>query len=204
MKAWFDHFDIPEKLLGCILAIGGLIALIPKLFRVMTSFYHGAVFTIEIRDHMRHMETRIIDRLSAIDDGQCNILEVRRQMLDADLSAAWFMTDAHGKTEWVNRTWSVWTGLSNHESRGNGWENAIAPEDRPRAMQGWQLAVDHQRSYSDTYHFIDRTGKRTLVDVIINPIRKKDGTVLDYFGSARIRGDKSNDGQFAAAQPTRS
>ncbi|MEP6671704.1 MAG: PAS domain-containing protein [Chthoniobacter sp.] len=166
--------------------------LIPKIARVLKIFYEGALFMVDIKDNMNAIERRIIDRLSRLDDGQLNIIEGRRQMLNNDVHRVWFITDGKGKTEWVNDTWRKWTGIDPDDARGSGWENGIAPEDLHRVIQGWQMAIDHQRGYADAFSYIDREGRRTRVEVQASPIRRSDGTILNYFGNARLPGSPSS------------
>jgi PAS domain S-box-containing protein len=171
---------------GAVASTIGLFHLLPRIYRVAMSFYEGALFTIEIRDKLAAVEARIVDRLNSLDDGQLNMIVVRRQMLDNDADVAYFETSPQGKTDWVSKTWTRWTGIENDDARGNGWENGIAPEDLARVLHNWQLAIDHQRDYVDRYSYFDRNGKRTQVETIARPIRRKDGTILNYFGSARV------------------
>lgn len=199
MKDWLEHIDWPERILGALLACGALLALVPRFFKVTLALYHNAKFTIDMREHLEAMEKRLIDRLTKLDDGQRHAIETRRQMLDLDVNTAWFETDPSGRTTYVSETWVQWTGIDRHAANGSGWELGIAPEDRPRVIQGWQQAVDHQREFQDCYHYVDRAGKRTLVDCVARPIRRKDKTILSYSGSSRRRGTK--DIVLAAAEP---
>lgn len=181
MKAWMEALGWPEKLVGALVAIGTLFALIPKLVRIMLSFYQGAKFTIEIRDHLSEMRREIMGAIGRLNEGQMNLIVVRQQMLDT-AEALWFTTDGKGHYEWVNLTYRRLTGLEYSEVRGHGWENGVHPEDRPRVIMGWQTAIDHQRDYEDTYRMIDRNGKATAVHIMARPIRRDDGTILNYVG----------------------
>ncbi|MEP6672356.1 MAG: PAS domain S-box protein [Chthoniobacter sp.] len=169
---------------GALVATWGLLALIPKIFRETKKFYDGVVFLLEIRDQL----TEIRLTISNIDDGQLNIIESLWHGRDTDENTVWFQTDGKGQTQRISKTWTAWTGLPVDAARGRGWENAIAPEDQARAIQGWQLAIDHQRAYQDSFHYIDTLGRRILVIVAAAPIRQHDGTILNYFGSARKAG----------------
>lgn len=171
---------------GAVVATLGVLKIVPELYRILSTFKAGAIYTLEIKETVTGMERRICERLEKLDDGQINQIEWRRHTLDNDPNALYFQTDARGKTEWVTKTWTRWTGLDTGSARGSGWENGVDPVDLPRVLQNWQLAIDHQRDYQDTYCYIDRVGNRTRVEVKATAIRRADGTILNYCGNARI------------------
>jgi len=189
-KAFFQSWEgLCTAIAGAIASTLGVFHLLPRIYKVLRNFYDGALFTIEIRDKLAEIKSEMVQRLDSLDDGQLNMIVVRRQMLDNDYEVAYFETSPTGKTLWVSKTWSQWTGLSENEARGNGWENGIAPEDLSRVLHNWQLAIDHQRDYVDRYSYVDRAGWRRSVETVARPIRRKDGTILNFFGSARIVSD---------------
>lgn len=188
---------------GAVVATIAFIKVIPEVLRILLTFKEGALYTLAIKETLTGMESRIIDLIGKLDDGQLNLLEVRRHMLDADPNSVYFQTDPAGKTEWVSKTWTVWTGLSTDDARGSGWENGVAPDELPRVQVNWGQAIDHQRNYQDVFHYINRLGERTRVEVKATAIRRKDGTILNYFGNARISGMSSppKSAHFLPADP---
>jgi PAS domain S-box-containing protein len=57
-------------------------------------------------------------------------------------------TSADGRTIYFNRQWVEYTGLTLEESYGEGWITAFHPDDRKRAWDAWQRAVQHRDTYS--------------------------------------------------------
>lgn len=204
MRDWFDAIDLPAKILACLVALGGILALIPKLFRLMMAFYDGAKFTLDIRDHMTEMKKEVVSRhgeiilaIKRIDEGQRNIIVTHQQMLDCS-HMPWFITDGHGRYQWVNTRWKRLTGLETEQIRGHGWENGIHPDDRPRVILSWNTAVDHQRDHEENYRFINRAGVSSLpIRMVAHPIRNEAGTILNYIGHSLVDGME----ELAAATP---
>ena len=56
-------------------------------------------------------------------------------------------TGADGGNTYVNQQWYDYTGLTQDESRGAGWNLTFHPDDRQRAWDAWQHALQHQGSY---------------------------------------------------------
>lgn len=65
-----------------------------------------------------------------------------------------FRTDAFGNFSYVNEHWSQITGLSSIAAMGQGWQNAIHPEDRQKVWQQWQNAINNRSSFSAEYRFV--------------------------------------------------
>lgn len=65
-----------------------------------------------------------------------------------------FRTDAVGNFSYVNEYWSQITGLSSIAAMGQGWQNAIHPEDRQKVWQQWQNAIENRSSFSAEYRFV--------------------------------------------------
>src|SRR5690606_2895760 len=54
---------------------------------------------------------------------------------------ALFQTDAAGRCVYVNRQWTMLSGLTSEQSMGMGWLAALHPEDRERVAAGWAQAI---------------------------------------------------------------
>ncbi|MGN6551874.1 MAG: sensor histidine kinase [Pararhizobium sp.] len=50
-----------------------------------------------------------------------------------------------GRWTWASRQWCDYTGLSNEQSVGQGWLEAVHPEDRRKAMEAWRRTTSEQR-----------------------------------------------------------
>src|SRR5881392_4106446 len=46
-----------------------------------------------------------------------------------------------GRTEFVNRRWCEYTGLSVEQASGEGWLAAFHPDDRPALLESWRGTI---------------------------------------------------------------
>lgn len=70
-----------------------------------------------------------------------------RTLTDAMPQMIW-ISGADGRNIYFNQQWVDYTGLTLEESCGDGWIEAIHPEDRPRAWDAWQHAIKSAGIYS--------------------------------------------------------
>src|SRR5690606_17110101 len=52
-----------------------------------------------------------------------------------------FQTDIHGDCQIVNDAWCRMAGLTPDEARGQGWVQALHPDDRERVFEEWYTAA---------------------------------------------------------------
>jgi len=57
-------------------------------------------------------------------------------------------TRADGWNTYFNQQWVDYTGLTLEESYGHGWNTPFHPEDKQRAWDAWQMAVNNKAEYS--------------------------------------------------------
>src|SRR4029079_3153209 len=48
---------------------------------------------------------------------------------------------ADGSVDFCNERWRTYTGLSQAELRGDGWQRVLHPEDRDRVLNAWYHSV---------------------------------------------------------------
>ena len=70
-----------------------------------------------------------------------------RELAEAMPQIVW-ATTADGLNIYFNQQWVDYTGLTLEESRGEGWITPFHPDDRQRAWDAWQRAVQHRDTYS--------------------------------------------------------
>lgn len=78
--------------------------------------------------------------------------------------------------------WRKFTGQSQAEVEGDGWAEALHPEDRLRALDTWRKAVNEESIYSCAYRVRYLDGKYRRLFSIGHPVRKRDGTVYQWLG----------------------
>ncbi|MGH8866579.1 MAG: putative bifunctional diguanylate cyclase/phosphodiesterase [Actinomycetes bacterium] len=79
-------------------------------------------------------------------------------------------TDPAGKFRWVNDTWTQLTGWSAESALGDGWQDALHPDDRDRVRAEWQDAVTHAAPFASTYRYAAPDGRVTVVQSAAHPV----------------------------------
>jgi PAS domain S-box-containing protein len=70
-----------------------------------------------------------------------------RELAESMPQIVW-ATSADGRNIYFNQQWVDYTGLTLEESYGEGWIKPFHPDDRLRAWDAWQRAVQHRDTYS--------------------------------------------------------
>jgi PAS domain S-box-containing protein len=70
-----------------------------------------------------------------------------RELAESMPQIVW-AASADGRNIYFNQHWVDYTGLTLEESRGEGWIKPFHPDDRQRAWNAWQHAVQHRDTYS--------------------------------------------------------
>jgi PAS domain S-box-containing protein len=93
-----------------------------------------------------------------------------------------FRTDAEGSTTYVNPKWCEFSGLSPEEAIGDGWLNAVHPDDRIGIDDGWKLKTNNKENSIAEYRFLKSDG--SVVWVLGDALPEiVDGKVLGYIGT---------------------
>lgn len=93
-----------------------------------------------------------------------------------------YLTDAAGKCQYANPRWIEMAGLTLEESLGDGWVNALHPEDRAGVISSWQQMVESQGRWGLEYRFQAREGKVTWAYGLATPLRNLVGNIIGYVG----------------------
>jgi PAS domain S-box-containing protein len=70
-----------------------------------------------------------------------------RELAESMPQIVW-ATSPDGRNIYFNQQWVDYTGLTLEESYGEGWIKPFHPDDRQRAWEAWQRAVQHRDIYS--------------------------------------------------------
>jgi PAS domain S-box-containing protein len=110
--------------------------------------------------------------------------EARLRSLVEGIPQLVFRSHASGQRIWGSPQWVAYTGLSEQESHGLGWLDAIHPDDRAATMAAWAAAeardlfsVEHR-----TLRALDRTYR--WFQSRVTPVRDADGRNIEWFGTS--------------------
>ena len=110
--------------------------------------------------------------------------EARLRSLVEGIPQLVFRSHASGQRIWGSPQWVAYTGLSEQESLGLGWLDAIHPDDRAATMAAWAAAeardlfsVEHRtlRAMDRTYRWFQSRA---------TPVRDADGRNIEWFGTS--------------------
>jgi len=90
---------------------------------------------------------------------------------------------ADGWNTYVNQQWMDYTGLTNEESLGDGWNAPFHPDDRQRAWDAWQKAVNASGTYSLECRLRRADGVYRWWLVRGVPLKDASGGILKWFGT---------------------
>ena len=110
--------------------------------------------------------------------------EVKYKFLAEAIPQLILTTDASGKTNYINKHWVSYTGLSREELMDNGWMNVIHPQDLPVVKAKWEEALQNGTSTQVELRKRDADGmyrwhlNRTI------PLRDEDGNITMWMRSS--------------------
>ncbi len=105
-----------------------------------------------------------------------------RKLADGVPVMLW-MTDAGVSCVWHNRQWYDFTGQTEAESLGLGWQDAIHPEDRAQVGGVIQASIERRVPYRVEYRLRSRDGQYRWAIAFANPRMGESGEFLGYIGS---------------------
>lgn len=79
--------------------------------------------------------------------------------------------------------WRTYTGQSREQVRGDGWLDAVHPDDRPRVAQIWAGAMRERSLFQTTYRVRRRDGVYITFDVRCVPVFHADGSTQEWVWS---------------------
>lgn len=94
-----------------------------------------------------------------------------------------FYTDPEGGCTFVNDQWSEITGLGHEEARGQGWSQAIHPDDKKMVWEKWSLTAEKGAPFEAEYRFLRADGNITWVYGRAAAQNDADGNLLGYVGT---------------------
>ncbi|MBV9251762.1 MAG: PAS domain S-box protein, partial [Acetobacteraceae bacterium] len=88
-----------------------------------------------------------------------------------------------GSNEFVNRRWLEYTGLSEQDTAGSGWQTAVHPDDLARHTEKWRSARVSGQLFEDEVRFRDAAdGEYRWFLVRGVPLRDGRGKILKWYG----------------------
>lgn len=124
------------------------------------------------------------DSIKRIEDNIIVLMNKHRIILD-DYHTGIIETNGKGEITWANATYLELTNRELREIIGNGWINAVHPEDRARVYAEWQDAMEQARTFEGNFRILKQDGKILKVQGHAFPIKGKE-RIQGYIGKIKI------------------
>src|SRR6266851_4697511 len=105
-----------------------------------------------------------------------------RSLVQAGAQVVWVTTPT-GEIAEDSPEWRWITGQTAEEYQGNGWLDAIHPEDRERVERDWRDCVQSGKVFDSRYRVRTKTGSYRHYDVRAVPI-ERDGKIVEWVGAS--------------------
>ena len=105
-----------------------------------------------------------------------------RSLAEAMPQIVW-ATRPDGWNIYFNQQWMDYTGMTRAESYGHGWNKPFHPDDKQRAWDAWQLAIQQNERYSMECRLRRADGVYRWWLVRGEPMRGANGEILKWFGT---------------------
>jgi PAS domain S-box-containing protein len=87
------------------------------------------------------------------------------------------MASAEGAIEYCNQSWIEYTGLTQEQSQGTGWQQAFRPDELPLILERWTEALENRDAYSIEFRIRRADGVYRWHLNRVVPIKTGDSTV---------------------------
>jgi diguanylate cyclase (GGDEF)-like protein/PAS domain S-box-containing protein len=125
----------------------------------------------------RHAEER--ERLA---EEKIRLSEQRyRSLVSASSQLVW-ICDADGNPKREIADWRLFTGQTSEQLTGQGWLNAVHPDDRDRTLKAWKHALETKSSYTVEYRLRRTDGVYRTMHVRAAPVLDSTGKVAEWIG----------------------
>ena len=149
----------------------------------------GSVFPVEI--DLNPISTEggeyVLSLISDITDRERARIEIEeserrfRNIADSTPLGLW-VCDEQSACVWLNKRWLTYTGDTLEESVGEGWTNAVHPDDRESTYKTYLGAFGRRESFSLDYRLRRYDGVYRKHTAIGSPRISKEGVFLGYVG----------------------
>jgi len=109
--------------------------------------------------------------------------EQRFRTLSQSAPVGIFLTDAHGRFTYVNDRWCQLTRLTPEQAMGDGWIEALHPDDRNWILTQWHETTQAKRKFTLELRFLRRDDSTGCFFWRAIPLQGSDGTITGFIGT---------------------
>ncbi len=109
--------------------------------------------------------------------------EERFRLISSVSPVGIFSSDPSGRTVFVNDRWCELAGMTAPQAMGEGWIQALHPEDRDQVARNWTEAVRNGESSAAEFRFVRPDGSFSWLVGQCRAQHHADGTLAGYVGT---------------------
>jgi PAS domain S-box-containing protein len=110
--------------------------------------------------------------------------QTKLQAFSDSVPALTWVSSSRGRIEHCNERWYQYTGQRPGEALGEGWIDAVHPDDRATALRAWSESVGSQRAHEIEYRLRGRDGAYRWFLTRAVAHHDEAGNVLNWFGTS--------------------
>ena len=123
-----------------------------------------------------------------------------RILIETIASIVWTASPG-GEFTGLQLGWTAFTGQTEEQYAGFGWQQVIHPDDRDAALDLWRHAMAERRPYEGEHRLHRADGEWRIMEVRGVPLMDDDGAVREWVGShTDITGRKRAEEELSAAK----
>jgi two-component system sensor histidine kinase/response regulator len=154
------------------------IFLIAAICKSLTEMRRVAYREAELESINAEVEKRV-----AIRTRELAVSEELFRSLSETAPVAIFRSDEKGRVIFANKRWAELSGQKNGEWLGDGWLNAMHPEDRDTRRSNWADMVKHQTDYENDLRIMLPSGEVRWLQGRAKPLFLTDGKFAGHVGT---------------------
>ncbi len=93
-------------------------------------------------------------------------------------------TDGNGAADWFNQRWIEYTGQTPEQTAGDGWLDAVHPDERGEVQRKFRAAIAANKPMRHEQRFRSKEGEYRWFLVQKNPLRNEAGEAIRWFAAA--------------------
>lgn len=109
--------------------------------------------------------------------------EQRFRLLSQLAPVGIFLTDAVRHCTYANDCWVGLTQLPIEQAIGEGWQQAIHPDDRTDVLAEWDAMIQEDREFNLEYRFLRPDGSTVWVTGKVTAIKEPNGNISGFIGT---------------------
>lgn len=110
--------------------------------------------------------------------------ERRYEMIAEAIPSFVWLDACDGSATYANKRWLEYTGLTEDQNRGSGWEVVVHPEDAARLQSERERTLQTGEPFEDECRYRGRDGKYRWFLFRSIPLRDESGTITSWLGTA--------------------